>query len=175
MTSRTCHGSRNKNKGNFYVWNINFTRAKSSHKHHGDTPTSTPLSEVWQEEREALSPVELVYFSSSSTGHPGAAALAFVGHSSLLLSSKAVLSSGRSLFGSLRDEICRWQTTVMVLFHRCGSRNTAQQRPSALVFPQRVNVGAEERRAAGLSSLSKHLFSAITCKVLRSGLPAPFS
>lgn len=56
-----AHSYRNKNKDNIYVWNITITRAKACYqKHHAgldsllnstrnsDTPTSTPVSEVWK-------------------------------------------------------------------------------------------------------------------------------
>lgn len=108
------------------------------------------LWSMGKKECEALSPFELVYFSSSTTGHPGAGGFGVCRTLVLVAllcfsSPKTVLSSGRSLFGSLQSEICPCQITGNGAVMPVWEQYTTQHRHQALLFPQRVSVRAEER------------------------------
>lgn len=101
--------------------------------------------------------------------------LAFVGHLSLLLSSNSLLQNG-----SLKWEIALWITSVwnMSLSNNgkwccyASVRRVHNTTPSlsVVISPkgQRESRGTQHR-VTGLSSVTKHLFSAITCKEQRSG------
>lgn len=165
LLATVAHCSRNKNQDNVYVWNFNFTRAKPCyHKHHAgldsllnsmrnsDTPTSTPVSEVWKKECEALSPVELVYFSSSTTGHPGAAGFGVC--RTLVLVALLYFSSPKR-FSQVGDHssdhfsvkyvpVKQWEMALLCQWENGTQHNTVLKR---LLFPQRVNGRAEERYA----------------------------